>query len=142
MAASRHVFRMSEGKIREIATASAPRPIGAFSQAIAGDSLLFASGQGPVDPVNGEIGETIEEQTARTLRNLEAVLAAGGASLDDVVSCRVYLADLDQFAQYDAVYARFFPNHKPARTTIGAELLGGIMIEIELIAHVEDRSKA
>lgn len=120
----------------EVRTTRAPRPIGAYSQALRVDSLLFVSGQGPVDPDSGlVVGKTIEDQTARTLENVEAILDADGAGMDNVISARVYLADLDSFARYDAVYSRFFDDPKPVRTTIGAQLLG-IMIEIDVVARV------
>jgi 2-iminobutanoate/2-iminopropanoate deaminase len=127
---------------REIKTSSAPSPIGAFSQALVVDQLVFVSGQGPIDPKTGEVvGSTIEAQTEQTLRNLEAILSAAGAGLGDVVSCRGYLADLDDFPGYDATYSRFFYEPRPVRTTIGAELLG-IMVEIDVVARLPESRPA
>lgn len=100
--------------------------------------FVFVSGQGPVDPVNGEVvGDTIEAQTEQTLRNIAAILRAAGAELRDVVSCRGYLADLSEFPGYDATYSRFFEDPRPVRTTIGAALLG-IKVEIDVVARITD----
>ena len=119
-----------------IKTAAAPQPIGPFSQALRVGEFILVSGQGPIDPATGEMvpGE-IEEQTAQTLRNIAAILEQAGFTLDDVVRCTVWLADLQDFERYNTVYSRFFAEPRPTRTTVGAALLGGIGIEIEVIAH-------
>jgi len=96
--------------------------------------LVHVSGQGPL--VDGTVvGGTIEEQTRLTLENVERVLEAAGATRADVVRCGVYLADLDDFAAMNEVYAAFFPAPLPARTTIGCALLG-IKVEIDCVAVV------
>ena len=108
-------------------------PIGPYSPGIVSEGpLVWVSGQGPLR--DGEIvpGE-IEEQTELTLQNLAAVLASAGASLDDVVRCGVYLADLGDFERMNSVYERFFTEPRPVRTTIGATLLG-IKVEIDCVA--------
>ena len=103
---------------------------------MAGD-LIFCAGQGAIDPATQEVRQgTIEEETERTLRNLEAVLDAAGATFADVVKTTVFLADIDDFAAMNAVYARFFPDPPPARTTVEvAALPKGFNVEIEAIAR-------
>jgi 2-iminobutanoate/2-iminopropanoate deaminase len=121
----------------EIRSPGAPAPKGAYSQAIRTGDLVFVSGQGPIDPETGEVrGDTIEEQTELTLLNVEAIARAAGGSLDDVVKVGVYLASLDDFPAYNAVYERMFASRpRPARTTIGAALIG-IRVEIDAVLHV------
>jgi 2-iminobutanoate/2-iminopropanoate deaminase len=98
--------------------------------------LVFTAGQGPIDPATGKVrGETIEEQTDLTIDNLRALLEAAGTSLDHVVKATVHLADLADFAAFNRVYERRFPDPKPVRTTVGSQLLG-IMVEIDLIAEM------
>jgi len=120
----------------EIRTDEAAAPGGAYSQGLRAGDFVYVSGQGPINPATGEIvGETIEEQTERTLENVKAILAAAGASMADVVKSTVHLSDLSLFARYNEVYARYFPDPKPVRTTVGSELLG-IMVEIDVVAYV------
>lgn len=117
-----------------------PPAIGPYSPAvIARGRLLFISGQIPFDPAAGAIvGGTVAEQTEIVLANLERVVRTAGASLAQVVQCRVYLAELtkENFAQMNAVYARRFGEHQPARTTLGAQLLG-FDVEIEAVVALE-----
>jgi 2-iminobutanoate/2-iminopropanoate deaminase len=113
-----------------------PRPGGAYVPGIRAGGLVFVSGQGPLDPVTGDIvGETIEEQVAATLANVERVLAAAGCSLSDVVRTDVYLADMGEFDRYNDAYREAFGGHLPARTTVGADI-GVIKVEINAIAEV------
>jgi len=122
---------------REIVrTEKAPAAIGPYSQAVKSGGFLFCSGQIPLDPATGKLVEGgIGEQTERVLRNLEAVLAAGGASLDTVVKTTVYLVDLGEFPAMNAVYARFFPGDPPARATVEvSKLPAGSRVEIEAVA--------
>lgn len=120
----------------EVRTPLAPRPGGAFSQAIQAGDFIFVAGQGPVDPSTGTvIGVTIEDQTTRTIENVAAILRAAGASLADVVKVTVHLADVDDFPAFDAVYERLFPRPWPVRTTVGSTLVG-IRIEVDVIALV------
>jgi 2-iminobutanoate/2-iminopropanoate deaminase len=121
---------------QEIRTDGAAAPGGAYSQGIRAGDFVYVSGQGPIDPASGEIvGETIEEQTERTLENVKAILEAAGASMADVVKATVHLTDLSLFPRYNEVYARYFPDPKPVRTTVGSDLLG-IMVEIDVVAYV------
>jgi 2-iminobutanoate/2-iminopropanoate deaminase len=108
-----------------------------FSPALVVSDWLFLSGQGALNDDNEIVGDTIEEQTEATLRNVERLLRAGGCELSDVVSVLVHLADLDDFAGYNAVYERHFPDPKPVRTTVGAKLLRGLLVEITVTAHRE-----
>jgi 2-iminobutanoate/2-iminopropanoate deaminase len=113
-------------------------PLGAYSPGLRVGDFVFVSGQGPIDPATGKIvGETIEEQTARTLENVKAILEGAGATMADVVKATVHLSDLSLFQRYNAVYASYFPDPKPTRTTVGSQLLG-IMVEIDVIAYVGD----
>ncbi|HLA16594.1 MAG TPA: Rid family detoxifying hydrolase [Candidatus Limnocylindrales bacterium] len=122
---------------KAVLTDGAPRPAGPYSQGIvATGELLFTAGQVPIDPATGEVnGTTIEEQTARVLDNLGAVLAAAGCSFADVVRVNVYLADMADWAGMNATYERYFPDPRPTRTTVGAGL-GAFRIEIDLVAAV------
>jgi 2-iminobutanoate/2-iminopropanoate deaminase len=121
---------------KQITTQSGASPVGAYSQGLRVGDFIFVSGQGPLDPVTGKItGDTVEEQTARVLENIKAILEAGGASLADVVKVSAHLSDLALFERYNKVYATYFPDPKPTRTTVGSQLMG-IMVEIDAIAYV------
>ena len=125
---------MSKEPIR---TDQAPQPGGAYSQGMRVGNLVFVSSQGPGDPQTGKLaGDTIEEQTAQTLKNVLAILAAAGATPADVVKVTVYLSDLSLFARYNAVYTSMFPDPKPARTTVGSILPTGMLIVIDAIAQI------
>lgn len=123
---------MAEEK-KQIVTKNAPSPAGPYSQAIVAGGLVFVAGQRPQDPVTGEIGETIQEQTRQVIKNLEAVLTAVGSSLEKVVRSTVYLSDIKNFAPMNEVYKEMIPEPFPARTTFGAQLRN-ILIEIDVIA--------
>jgi 2-iminobutanoate/2-iminopropanoate deaminase len=124
---------------QQITTRSGASPIGAYSQGLRAGDFIFVSGQGPLDPVTGQIvGETVEEQTARVLENIKAILETGGATMADVVKVTAHLSDLSLFERYNKVYATYFPDPKPTRTTVGSQLLG-ILVEIDAIAYVGDK---
>lgn len=113
----------------------APKPIGPFSPAVQVGDWLFLSGQGGFDPHSGAIvSDDLAAQVDQTFRNISAVLEAAAASLDDVVSCLVHLADLADFAAFNAAYERHFAGVKPARTTVRADLLAGMRVEITVVA--------
>lgn len=119
-----------------IFTSKGAAPSGAYSQGLRVGDFVFVSGQGPLHPETGEVvGTTIEEQTQQTLENVKAILAAAGASMDDVVRVTAFLSDLSLFDRYNAVYATYFADPKPTRSTVGCQLLD-IMIEIDAIAYV------
>ena len=119
-------------------TEGAPAPVGPYSQAIVHDGLLYASGQIPLDPATGKLVEGgIEAQTEQVFANLEAVLAAVGASMDDVLRAGIYLTDLSAFPKVNEIYRRYFPTDPPARSALAASGLAlGALVEIECIAAV------
>lgn len=119
-----------------IATDGAPAAIGPYSQAIARGALVFCSGQIPLDPATGQMAEGgIRAETKQALDNLRAVLAAAGLGLADVVKTTVFLASMDDFPAMNEVYAGYFGDQPPARSTIGvAALPKGARVEIEAIA--------
>ncbi len=122
-------------------SASAPKAIGPYSQAIEarGARTLWLSGQIPLDPATGElVPGDVSAQTARVMENLKAVLAAAGASFEHVVRCTIFLADLADFARVNEVYGRCFPGDPPARTTVQAAALPrGARVEIDAVAVLE-----
>jgi 2-iminobutanoate/2-iminopropanoate deaminase len=114
---------------------AAPAAIGPYSHAVRAGSLLFCSGQIPLDPASGEIvGATAAEQARQCLLNLTAVCQAAGASLADAVRLTVYMTDLSAFAAVGEVYASFFPDSPPARVAVGvAALPRGAQVEIDAV---------
>ncbi len=129
---------------RETVTAvGAPAAIGPYSHAVITASstrLLFCSGQIPLDPDTGElVGTTPAEQARQCLRNLEAVVAAAGATLADAVRCTVYMTDLAAFAEVNEVYGSYFPAEPPARVAFGVSALPkGAQVEIDAIVALPD----
>ena len=121
---------------RTISTESAPRAIGPYSQGIAAAGLVFLSGQVPLDPGTGAlVQKTIQEEVARVLENLKAVLEAAGSGLDRVVKTTVYLTSLKEFEAMNEVYGRYFGENRPARSTVQvAALPRGARVEIDAIA--------
>ena len=126
-----------------VRTSDAPRPIGPYSQAIVAGGFIFVSGQGPINPKTNqlELGD-IRAETRRTLENLRAILEAAGCSLRDVVRVGIYLADLNDFPAVNEVYAEFFTDNPPARTTVGAPGPKNIKVEIDCIARLPERHRA
>jgi 2-iminobutanoate/2-iminopropanoate deaminase len=121
-----------------VSTSSAPAAIGPYSQAVRAGSLLFVSGQIPLDPATGAMVEgDIRAQTAQVLRNLGAILDAAGASFDHVVRATIYLADMQDFAAVNDVYGTCFSAPAPARATVqAAGLPKGARVEIDVIASL------
>lgn len=119
-----------------VATATAPRAIGPYSQAVVAGNFVFTSGQIPIDPATGEfVAGGVSEQTEQVLRNLTEVLKAAGCVLADVVKTTVYLADMNDFATMNEVYGRFFEGDPPARSTVqAARLPRDARVEIDVIA--------
>jgi 2-iminobutanoate/2-iminopropanoate deaminase len=109
-------------------------PPGPFSPALAVGDLIFLAGQGGFDAEGRLVGDDVRAQTEQAFRNVRALLEAAGASLDDVVSCLVHLVDLDDFAAFNAAYEPHFPGVKPVRTTVRADLVGGMRVEITVTA--------
>lgn len=118
-----------------ISTSSAPGAIGPYSQAILINNLVYTSGQLGLDPVTSELPEGVEAQTAQSLRNVEAVLAAAGSSLEHVVKTTVFLKNMDDFTKMNEVYGTFFSQPYPARSAVEvARLPKDALVEIEVIA--------
>src|SRR5512147_492769 len=123
---------------QQISTKAGASPIGAYSQGIRAGDFIFVSGQGPLDPATGQlIHGTIEEETARVLENIKIILEAGGATMADVVKTSVHLSDTALFERFNQVYATYFPDPKPARTTVGSQLpRQDMLVEIDVIAYI------
>lgn len=113
-----------------------PKPAGPYSPAIMAGDYVFCAGQVGRNPATGEMGTTIEEQTRQVLLNLQSVLKAAGASLDNAVKTTVFMADMNEFSRMNAEYTKFFPRDPPARSTVGVTMAPGIKVEIELVACV------
>lgn len=118
-----------------IATAKAPGAIGPYSQAIDAGAFVFVSGQIPVNPATGDIPSTIEEQTQQSISNLKAILEAAGLTIENVVKTTVFLADMNDFAAMNGVYAANFKEPFPARSAVAVKTLPkNVLVEIEVIA--------
>ena len=119
--------------------ANLPQPVGPYSPGMGFERLIFVSGQGATDPATGQLaGHDVTTQTEQCLKNLQAILKAGGSDLQHVLRCGVFLIDMNRFQDMNAVYARMFGEHRPARTTIQAAGLpgDGLLVEIDCIAYV------
>jgi 4-hydroxy-4-methyl-2-oxoglutarate aldolase len=134
---------ISEPSPELISTAASPVPSGSYSQARFADGLVFLAGVGPYDPVTRAIvGQNVEEQTDRTMANIEAILVAAGLSFSDVVSSTVFLADLaGDWASFDQAYGRWFTGPPPARAAVGAALKN-ILVEIVMVARTRPQPPA
>jgi 2-iminobutanoate/2-iminopropanoate deaminase len=120
---------------RAISTDAAPAAIGPYSQAVRAGQLVFVSGQIPLDERGEMVPGGIQEQTERVMQNLSAILSASGVGLDQVVKTTIYLTDLGDFADVNAIYARYFPTAPPARATVQvAALPKGASVEIDAVA--------
>ena len=122
--------------MENVQTAHAPQAIGPYSQAVKANGMIFCSGQIPLDPATMQVVEgDVSAQTERVLRNLQAVLEAAGSSLGRVVKTTVFLADMNDFAAMNEVYATFFGNNRPARSTVQvARLPRDVRVEIDVVA--------
>lgn len=120
-----------------VQTPDAPAAIGPYSQAVRLGNLVFTSGQIPLRPDGSLVEENMQEQTRQVLENLKAVLAAAGSGLDRAVKVTVFVADLGQFTELNEVYAQYFQEPYPARTTVEvARLPRDVLVEIEIVAEV------
>ena len=119
-------------------TDKAPAAIGPYSQAISANGMLFASGQVPIDPATGNLsGSTVAQQAEQSCKNVAAILTAAGSSMEKVVKTTCYLADMADFATFNAVYEQYF-TQKPARSCLAARALPkGVLCEIEAIAEID-----
>lgn len=123
---------------RPIHANNLPKPVGPYSPGMGFERLIFVSGQGATDPGTGALsGTTVAQQTEQCLKNVQAILEAGGSSLQHVLRCGVFLLDMREFQNMNAVYVRMFGEHRPARTTIQAAGLpgDGLLVEIDAIAY-------
>lgn len=121
---------------KAISTQNAPKAIGPYSQGVSFGDLIFTSGQIPVNPATSEIPAGIKEQTKQVLLNISAVLEAAGSSMDKVLKTVVSIKDMNDFAAMNEVYASFFKEPFPARTTVEvARLPKDVLVEIEAIAY-------
>lgn len=127
---------------KTVHTDQAPRAIGAYSQAVIAGDFVFTSGQIALDPASGELIEgDVREQTMRVLHNLAAVLEAAGCDMKDVVKTTVFLRDMNDFAGFNEVYAGFFNDAPPARSTVeAARLPRDVKVEIEAVALIANKS--
>jgi 2-iminobutanoate/2-iminopropanoate deaminase len=115
-----------------------PSPVGPYSPGMGFERLIFVSGQGGTNPATGAIADNVEQQTEQCLKNVQSILEAAGSGLQHVLRCGVFLMDMREFKTMNAVYARMFGEHRPARTTVQvAGLPGeGLLVEIDAIAYV------
>jgi 2-iminobutanoate/2-iminopropanoate deaminase len=122
--------------LKPVFAPSAPKPVGPYSSAMIVGNLVYVSGQSGRDPVTDHVAEDIETQTEQVLTNIRTILEAAGSSMSKVVRCGVFLTDMREFKQMNAVYERMFDGHRPARTTVAvSELPGpGLKVEIDAIA--------
>lgn len=125
-------------ELKVVATAGAPGAIGPYSQAIIAGGMVYTSGQIALDPTTGQlVGGTAADEARRVLANLRAILEAAGSSMDRVIKTTVFLADMNDFAAVNAVYAEEFGQHRPARSTVQvAGLPKAVRVEIEAVATV------
>lgn len=123
-------------QIDPIATPDAPQAIGPYSQGVKANGFVYTSGQIALDPATGNlVTSSFEDQVHRVFKNLEAILKAGGTSFDRVIKATVYVTDLGNFQTLNGIYASYFGDHKPARTTVEVPALPkGAAVEIDIVA--------
>ncbi len=130
--------KMGGKKMEKIYSEKAPAAVGPYSQAVVINGFVYTSGQIALDPVSGElVGETIEEQAEQVMKNLMAILKAAGTKPENTVKTLCFLTDINDFAAFNEVYAKYF-TEKPARSCVGVQSLPkGAMCEVEVIASVD-----
>ncbi len=117
-------------------TDEAPKPVGPYSQAVVVGNLIFTSGQIGIDPKTGELVQGVEAQTEQVFKNLEQVLLAAGSGFDRVIKATVFITDMKEFGKVNSIYARFFKEPFPARSTVEvSNLPKGALVEIEVVAE-------
>ena len=123
---------------KSVSTPNAPAAIGPYSQAILCGNMLYTSGQIPLDPATGAVvGDNIRDQATQVMKNLGAVLAAGGSSFENAIKTTCFLADMADFAVFNEVYATYFTTN-PARSCVAVKTLPkGVLVEVEVVALVE-----
>lgn len=123
--------------MKEVKTNNAPAAIGPYSQAIISGNTVFASGQIPVNPANGEIPEGVEAQTNQAFTNVKNLLEAAGTSIDKVIKTTVFIQNMDDFGKINEIYASYFTEPFPARSCVEvAQLPKGVLLEVEAIAEL------
>ena len=126
---------------KPVRAANLPRAVGPYSPGMGFERLVFVSGQAAFDPATGKLaGDDVERQTEQCLKNVQAILEAAGSSLQHVLRCGVFLVDMREFPKMNAVYARMFGGHRPARTTVQVSALPGegLLVEIDAVAYVPE----
>ena len=125
-------------QVQPVTSTNLPAPVGPYSPAMIFGNLIFVSGQAGRDPATGGLGPDVTAQTEQVLKNIATILEAAGSSLQHVIRCGVFLVDMKEFPKMNAVYARAFGSHRPARTTVQvAGLPGdGLLVEIDAVAYV------
>lgn len=125
-------------RIEPVHSEHAPKAVGPYSQAMRHGDMLYLSGQIGLDPATGAlVGESVEDQARQVMRNLSAVLAAGGASTSDIIKANIFLVDMADFPGINAIYAEWLGSHRPARATVAVAALPlGAKVEIDLIACI------
>lgn len=129
----------SGSRHRPVSADGLPTPVGPYSPGMVFEQLVFVSGQGATDPGTGRLaGPDIATQTEQVFRNIRTILEAAGTDLQHVLRCGVFLVDMNEFAAMNAVYARVFGEHRPARTTVQVCALphAGLRVEIDCIAYL------
>jgi len=129
--------------LKIVSTSEAPAAIGPYAQAVRSGNLLFTSGQIPLTAAGELVAGGIEEQTHQVLKNLHAVLTAENVTFKDVIKTTVFLKDMNQFATFNSIYASYFGEHTPARSTVEvARLPRDVFVEIEVIAAIDVETQA
>lgn len=126
---------MSQSPLEQVATSTAPEPVGPYSQGIVSGEFVFVAGQVGIHPQDAVLAQGVAGQTRQSLANVESILRASHLSLRDVCHARVYLADMTDFREFNETYVEFFSSPYPARTTIGCTLPGEFLVEIDVIAR-------
>ncbi len=120
---------------KKVLTDKAPKPVGPYSQAIIAGNTIYVAGQVPRNAATGQdVTSSFEDQAVQVFENVKAIVEGAGSTLESVVRVNVYLADLKDFQKMNEVYRRYFSGDFPARTTVGAQLLGTYAIEVDCIA--------
>ena len=120
--------------LKTVLVPGAPKPVGPYSSAVIVGNLVYVSGQSGRDPRTDAVSEDVEVQTEVCLKNVATILEAAGSSLSKVVRCGVFLVDMNDFKKMNAVYARMFGEHRPARTTVAVSELPGLGLKVEIDA--------
>ncbi|HEY2434708.1 MAG TPA: RidA family protein [Vicinamibacterales bacterium] len=125
---------------RPVTSSALPSPVGPYSPGMRVGNLVFVSGQAGREPGTGRLSPDVEGQTEQALKNIATILEASGSGLEHVVRCGVFLVDMSEFPKMNAVYARMFGAHRPARTTVEVKGLpgDGLLVEIDAIAVVPE----